>query len=143
MSFPRVIAAAPPRVTETSLPALAVSDTGTVAAAYMGSTDSPGAEGGHAKATWSGYISVTRNALAARPIFYSGRFGDRQDPLAIGECGPRRCHAAYDFIDVQLRDDSAWAAFVDGCDGSQCIEIGREFGEGILAGLHFGPRPRR
>ena len=136
-SFARVIAVAPPLLTEASLPALAVSDTGTVAAAYMGSTDSQGSEGDHGEATWSGYITLTRNALAARPTFYSARFGDRRDPFAIGECGPRRCHAAYDFIDVQLHGDSAWASFVDGCEGFLCIEIGTEFGEGVLAGLHF------
>lgn len=136
-SFPRVIPIAPPRVTEASLPALAVSKNGTIAAAYMGSTDSPGAKGDHAGATWSGYITVTRNALAPRPTFYSARFGDRRDPFAIGECGPRRCQAAYDFIDVQLHRDSAWASFVDGCERSRCIEIGSEFGEGVLAGLRF------
>ena len=136
-SFPRVIPIAPPRVTETSLPALAVSDSGTVAAAYMGSIDSPGPKGDHTRATWSGYITLTRDALTARPTFYSARFGDRRDPFAIGECGPRRCHAAYDFIDVQLQGKSAWASFIDGCKGSRCIEIGEEFGEGVLAGLHF------
>lgn len=143
MTFPRVIPIALPGLTEASLPALAVSDSGTVAAAYMGSTDSPGAKGDHAGSTWSGYITVTRNALALRPTFYSASFGDRRDPFAIGECGPRRCHAAYDFIDVQLHRDSAWASFVDGCQDSRCIEIGREFGEGVVAGLHLEPRSSR
>jgi hypothetical protein len=137
LTFPRIVRIAPPGLKEASLPALAVSDAGTVAAAYMGSTDSPGAEGDHSRTTWNGYITLTHNALVARPTFYSGRFGSRRDPFVIGECGPRRCQAAYDFIDVQLHGESAWASFVDGCEGSRCIDIGSEFGEGVLAGLHF------
>ncbi|MFN2526983.1 MAG: sialidase family protein [Actinomycetota bacterium] len=136
-TFPRVVPIAPPGVKEASLPALAVNDTGIVAAAYMGSTDSPGVDGDHSRTTWSAYITLTRNASAARPIFYSARFGSRRDPFVVGECGPRRCQAAYDFIDVQLQGRSAWASFVDGCDGLRCIDIGSEFGEGVVAGLHL------
>lgn len=85
---------------------------------------------------------MTRDAFKSRPTFYTGRFGSRPDPFAVGECGPRRCHAAYDFIDVQLRGTVAWAAFVDGCDGSVCIELGEEFGEGIVGRLAVDARQR-
>ena len=138
-SFRPRVAIGPPGLDEASLPALAVSPSGTLAAAYMGSTNAPRRGSDYSKTAWSGYVSLTENALVKNPTFVTARFGNRADPFAIGECGPRRCQAAYDFIDVQLdAEGGAWASFADGCEQHTCIDFTSgtvEFGVGVLAAL--------
>ena len=59
---------------------------------------------------------MTANALAKNPVFYSGPANDPRDPLIRGQCGPGRCAAVYDFIDIVIGPDGTpWAALVDGC----------------------------
>lgn len=141
-SWKRPVRIATPTLKEASLPALAVSPSGTVAAAYMGSSNAPTNRRDYSKTTWGGYVSVTRNALSSKPTFATAVFGSRSDPLVIGECGPRRCQAQYDFIDVQIDDaGGVWASFVDGCDRRTCMDFDDgeiRFGEGVLAAV----RPR-
>ncbi|MGH9198105.1 MAG: hypothetical protein ACRD1T_20525, partial [Acidimicrobiia bacterium] len=89
-------------------------------------------------ATWNGYLMVTDNPLAKAPIFYSGTVNDPKDPFVAGRCGPGRCQAVYDFIDVVIGPDgTAWGAFVDGCPGGSCAGGA---GEAVVGRLVGGPR---
>jgi hypothetical protein len=55
---------------------------------------------------------------------------EKGDPIVVGGCGPGRCSALVDFIDVEISPrGEAWGAFVDGVrgDGSGYIRafVGR------------------
>ena len=61
-------------------------------------------------------MTMTANALSRRPIFYTSTVNEKSDPLIRRDCGPGRCRAVFDFIDVVVgRDGTPWGAFVDGC----------------------------
>lgn len=147
-----------PGVKESNLPGIAVGGTGKVALVYMGSENSPGkpfpkqdectaltacpAPEGYDKVTWNGYMTITANALDRRPVFYSATVNDKRDPLIRTNCGPGRCRAVYDFIDIVIaRDGSVWGAFVDGCI-SFCSTAGpTNMGEdGVVGTLVGGPK---
>nr|MDQ3957763.1 glycoside hydrolase [Actinomycetota bacterium] len=133
-SWSKPLAVAPRGVRETNIPALDVAPDGTVAVAYMGSTDAPPDRKDYERATWSAYVTVTDDLLRRRPVFHTAVYGNRADPLVMGECGPGRCLAVYDFIDVQFDSrGTVWAALVDGCRGHACTEIG----EGVVGSLRF------
>ncbi len=121
-----------PGVKESNLPGIDAGAPGKVALVYMGSENSPGppfpeapectaiqscpAPEGYEKVTWNGYMTITTNALAKDPVFYSTTVNDKRDPLIRQNCGPGRCRAAYDFIDIVIAPNGeVWAAFVDGC----------------------------
>lgn len=128
---------APPGVNETNLPSLDVGSVGKVAIAYMGTENSPGMnkkgewpnQGGcsaltscpsgdeYEKTTWNAYMTVTTNALADRPVFYSATVNDKDDPIKRGRCGPGRCDTTiYDFIDITIAPDGqVWSSWVDAC----------------------------
>jgi hypothetical protein len=143
---PIMIAA--PGVKEASLPSVDVGDTGKVALIYMGSTNSPGRPwnaGEYAKVTWNGYMTISSDALAQSPVFYSAPVNNPKDPLIGGECGPFRCQAAFDFLDVVIAPDGTpWATFVDGCFKGACDHSGSflRLGEAIAGRLVGGPRLR-
>jgi hypothetical protein len=109
---------APPRVTETNLPAMDIGGTGKIAIVYMGTENARGPikKRRYANVTWNGYMTMTANALSPRPTFYTSTVNEKSDPLIRRRCGPGRCHAVFDFIDVVVaRDGTPWGAFVDGC----------------------------
>lgn len=144
-SQPMMIGA--PRVNEASLPGIAVGEKGKIALIYMGTTNSPGRpwDGNYDKTTWNGYMTMTSNALAARPIFYSAPVNNPNDPLIKGPCGPFRCQAAFDFLDVVISvDGTPWASFVDGCFDGACDHAGTflRLGEAVVGRLVGGPKLR-
>lgn len=126
-----------PGVVESNLPSLDVGAPGKVAIAYMGSTNSPYKPNGKfeqaectlteslldqcddprwEKATWNGYTTISANVLDREPLFYSGTVNHPSDPLSRRQCGPGRCKAVYDFIDVVISPDgTAWTSWVDAC----------------------------
>ena len=95
--------------------------------------------------TWNGYLTVTANALDVNPTFHSAPVNDPDDPFVRGTCGPIRCKAVYDFIDVVIdKGGRAWAAYVDICI-SACTEKGateNAGNEGVVGTLIGGPRLR-
>lgn len=133
------IMVAPPGLIETSMPgAIDVVAPGRVALAYVGSSDSPGppfpelldcttdAAGcfetsqtqadppGYEGVTWHGYVTVVD--VAPDPRLVSARVTPHDRPLTTGACGPFRCKAMFDFIDVAVSPDrDVWAVFVDDC----------------------------
>ncbi|MFP5352716.1 MAG: sialidase family protein [Actinomycetota bacterium] len=137
----------PPGLKEANLPAMDVGGVGKVAFVYMGSENSPyrpNAEDqrSYSKTTWNGYMGMTANALDEDPLFFTGTVNDKRDPLIRDTCGPGRCRAVYDFIDVVVhRDGTPWAAFVDGCV-SLCSTTGPSNigSEAIVGHLTGGPR---
>lgn len=144
-SKPMMIGA--PGVNEASLPGIAAGDKGRIALIYMGTTGSPGEPwtGNYADTTWDGYMTMSTNALASDPHFYSAPINNPKDPLIKGECGPFRCQAAFDFHDVVISPDGTpWASFVDGCFAGACDHSGRllRLGEGIVGRLTGGARLR-
>ena len=146
-SWSKPVMIAPPGLREANLPAMDLGAEGKLAIVYMGSENSPfrpGQEntGSYAKTTWNGYMTVTTNALDKDPLFFTGTVNDKSDPLVRDTCGPGRCRAVYDFIDVVVGPDgSAWAAFVDGCV-SVCSATGPSNigSEAIVGHLEGGPK---
>jgi hypothetical protein len=143
----------PPGLTEANLPGIAVGAPGKVAMVYMGSENSPGAQkdGGsrdsskYKNVTWNGYMTMTANAFAKDPVFYSGSVNDPKDPFIRGQCGPGRCAAVYDFIDIVIaQDGTPWGAFVDGCISICAAPTGgSDLGsDGVVGRLVGGPSLR-
>lgn len=151
-----------PDLVQTSLPAMAIGADGKLAFAYMGSTNAPPAPFNENRCllqddpyawwaacpywpmpntvTWNGYITVTDNAADAEPTFHSVTVNDPSDPLVRGRCGPTRCAAEFDFIDVVVAPDgTAYAPFVDACvPGKACTYLG----ELVIGRMLGGPALR-
>lgn len=103
-----------PGVVEASLPSIDLGASGLVAVGYMGTQDRP--EPDYSEVAWDGYVTVSRNPRARRPLFYSVAVNRPSDPLLRGACPQTKCGPVYDFIDVVVApDDTVWGAFVDGC----------------------------
>ena len=146
---PKMVAA--PGVKEVTLPTLDVGDPGKVAIAYMGSENSKFAQcepdctrEDYNGVRWNGYITMTTNALADDPLFYSGTVNAKSDPLYIGRCDfSNRCSPILDFIDVEIAPDGTpWGAFVDPCSVT-CAKAGTNDGSVAVVGrLVGGPRLR-
>jgi photosystem II stability/assembly factor-like uncharacterized protein len=157
----------PPGLKEAALPHLDAGGPGGVAVVYYGSTNSPGAPfpesddckpdpaycfgqlfflnppdpKNYADVTWNGYMTVTANALDRRPTFLTAPINDPSDPFVRGTCGPIRCKAVYDFIDVSIdRAGVPWAIYVDACV-NECSEKGptNSGNEGVLGTIRGGP----
>lgn len=126
---------APPGITAAALPALAIGDGDNLAISYMATTNAS------EEATWwNGMLAITLDALAPDPLFLTATVNDPADPLVVGACGPLRCQAQYDFLDVQVGPDGrAWAVMADGCQGpAKCSATG----QGIVATLENAPSLR-
>lgn len=114
---------APPGVKEANLPSIDARGNGKIALVYYGSENSPFVpceencpNFDYLKTRWNGYLTISANALAKKPLFYTGLVNDRADPLVRQRCGPGRCHNVLDFVDVTIgRDGIAYGAFVDTC----------------------------
>lgn len=141
------IAVSPPGLT-THIPAIAAGAEGHVVFAYPATADLP--EGYQTEgdavdnAAWHAYLTVTTNALGAAPILQTTRATSADDPLVRGACGPARCPAMTDFIDVVIGPDGTpFAAFADACTGA-CAEgkEGNNANEAILVTLGAGPALR-
>lgn len=134
----------PPGLKRSSLPAIDIGDDGKIAITYAGS-ETPGKKSD--KWTWNGYITMTANALADEPVFYTGTMNAPSDPLHVGECGDIRCHSLGDFFDVSIGPDGTpWVAFVDACiHPRKCIptfETVGVRGEAVVGRLVGGPKLR-
>jgi hypothetical protein len=134
-TFGEAMSVGAPGVTETWGPQLAVGGTGKLAIAYVGSSDAPGggAPSGSGKlyenARWNGYITMTDDALAKRPVFYSGSINDPVDALIIGSCSAR-CQHQFDFIDIEISPDGTpFTSMVDGY-----ASTGKPYGPGAFDG---------
>ena len=130
----------PPGVRQAWNPAIDIGPSGRIALAYIASTNAPVApatdgpepDASYANATWNGYITVSDDAAAPDPIFYTASVNDPSDPFVRGRCGQIRCGPEFDFIDsVVARDGTPWAVMVDACAGTKCLDSG----EGVLARL--------
>ncbi|HJR44098.1 MAG TPA: sialidase family protein [Actinomycetota bacterium] len=157
---------APPGLKEGNLPGLDVGDPGKIAVVYMGSENSPFKPNGnwespectlvedqlgqcgdprYKNTTWNGYMTISDNALDDDPLFYTATVNDKKDPLVRTTCGPGRCHAVYDFIDIVIGPDgTAWGAFVDACIMA-CADPkadGNAGAEAIVGHLVGGPKLR-
>jgi hypothetical protein len=132
-----------PGLKEANLVAASASRGGRLVFAYLGSTNSPfqrcaddheECDIPYSGTTWNGYVGVSSNSTAARPIFYTARVNRAKEPFVKGRCGPGRCYPVWDFIDVQIDGHAAWAAFVKDESNS------RTSGEGVVATLRFATR---
>jgi hypothetical protein len=148
-SKPKMVGA--PGVKEVTLPTIDAGDPGKIAIAYMGSENSKYAQckpecadSDYAGVTWNGYITMTTNALADDPLFYSGTVNAKSDPLYIGRCDfSNRCRPILDFIDVEIAPDGTpWGAFVDPC-GDICKTGGTNDGSLAVTGRLVGGPPLR
>lgn len=135
---------APPGVKEALLPGMTIGASGKVAVYYHASTNSPwdGTElaGDTDQMTWNGYITMTTNALATKPVFYSATINDPKDPLWIGHCGPDPIRCGWgDFFDVVVSPKGEpWSVTVDLCNMGDCSGAG----EGVIGRLIGGPSLR-
>ncbi|MGH2756500.1 MAG: sialidase family protein [Actinomycetota bacterium] len=134
----------PPGLERSSLPAIDIGDDGKIAITYAGS-DTPGKKEKNWR--WNGYITMTADALAPNPVFYTGTMNAPSDPLQIGECGGTRCHSLGDFFDVTIAPDGTpWVAFVDACfKPDYCVptfEAVGVRGEAVVGRLVGGPELR-
>jgi hypothetical protein len=136
-----------PGLNEANLPSIDVGGVGKVAMAYMGTENSPGQpfEDPYDKTTWNGYMTISANALADNPVFYSTTVNDKDDPIKRGECGPGRCGTAvYDFIDITIAPDGqVWTSWVDACNLTCSKQGPGDAGNmGVIGRLVGGPRLR-
>lgn len=134
----------PPGIRRSSLSAIDIGDDGKIALTYIGSL-TPGKK--ESKWRWNGYITMTADALARRPVFYTGSINAPSDPLQIGECGDVRCHSLGDFFDVTIGPDGTpWAAYVDACfKPGYCVPTFENVGvrgEAVVGRLIGGPKLR-
>ncbi|HWC14770.1 MAG TPA: sialidase family protein [Actinomycetota bacterium] len=142
-SKPMMIAA--PGLTETVHATLDVGKPGAVAVAYYGTDDVNGKIEDRKypvdKVAWDGFLTISENVFADKPLFYSGTVNDPKDPFTRGDCGPRRCQDAVDFIDVVIsRSGIPYGAFADSCTMG-CVG-GKTLTAGVVGSLVFGPRLR-
>ena len=160
----------PPGIKESTLPKIEAGETGKIAIVYYASTNSPGKPFPQAddckpdmagcfgelfflnppdperyeKVTWNGYMTLSANALDAKPRFHTAMINDPDDPLVRGTCGPIRCKSVYDFIDVVIdKAGRAWTSMVDICIEACAAKGPNNLGdEGILGTVVGGPKLR-
>jgi hypothetical protein len=141
-SKPMMIAA--PGLTETVHATIDAGKPGAVSIAYYGTDDVSGKISKRKytpDVAWHGYMTISENVFAPNPIFYSGTVNDPKDPLTRGDCGPRRCQDAVDFIDSVIGPDGIpYAAFADSC--VLPCEGGKANPAGVMAAMVFGPKLR-
>lgn len=137
-----------PGLREANLPTIDALGPGKIAFAYMGSenvkiTERDGEQTrDYSTATWNGYIGMSANATSKKPVFYTGTANDKRDPIYRQKCGPGRCGAVFDFVDIEIAPDGTpWAPFVDACV-TICAQgaPGNDGDEGITGRLVGGPK---
>jgi hypothetical protein len=135
----------PPDLKRSRLPAIDIGDDGKIAITYVGS-ESPGKKA--EEWAWNAYITMTEDALAKDPLFYSGTVNSKKHPLSVGgDCGAVRCHTLGDFFDVVIATDGTpWVSFVDSCfDPDACIDTFENVGvrgEAVVGRFVGGPKLR-
>lgn len=141
-SKPMMFAA--PGLTETVHATVDAGKPGSVAMAYYGTDDVKGKIDKRKyplTVAWDGFMTMSTNVLDKNPIFYSGTVNDPKDPLTRGDCGPRRCQDAVDFIDVVIGPDGIpYASLADSCT-IPCEGAKTQYA-GIVGSLVFGPKLR-
>jgi hypothetical protein len=133
-----------PGLKQARLPALDMGDPGKIAITYIGS-ETPGKDS--EKWKWNGYITITEDATAADPLFYTGTMNSKRNPLHIGECGSVRCHSLGDFFDVTIGPDGTpWVSYVNACyEPDYCVPTFEAVGlrgESVVGRLVGGPKLR-
>ena len=139
----------PPGITATHLPALAAGADGRVVIAYVATDDPDGYEqeqkASEADAVWHAYLTLVDAANTPEPVLTTARVNPADDPVVRGRCGPGRCPALYDFIDVVIdADGRPWAAFSDACVEA-CVADPKERNNallGFVGTLEVGPSLR-
>lgn len=135
-----------PNVEEVTLPTIDVGAPGKVAIAYVGTENSPFGECGedctdadYGKTEWNTYITMTADALAKKPTFFSGSVNDPKDAIFRGRCDfNTRCGPLLDFIDIEISPDGTpYAASVDACV-TACIQNGPIDGSDAIVGRMVG-----
>jgi len=108
-----------------------VVEPGRIGFAYMGTPDvTP-------PWRWFGYIGMSEDVLARKPLFHTAVANPTDRPFKRGSCGPMRCgEAVLDFLDVVLDGSGMpWATFVDACIASCKLDDSQEEHEGVVAYL--------
>lgn len=145
------VVASVPALKETNLPQIDVRGNGKIAIAYYGSENSKFQECGrecdgadYLKTKWNGYITISADALAPNPTFFTGTINTLKDPLVRQGCGPGRCKSVFDFIDVEIGPDGIpYAAFVDDCmKDCTALTPNESDYEGLISKLVGGPSLR-
>jgi hypothetical protein len=140
-SDPMMIGA--PGLREANLPSVDALGNGKIAFSYMGSENVQVKkdERDYTTATWNGYIGMANKALKKRPVIYTGTVNAKNDPIYRQKCGPGRCGAVFDFIDIEIAPDGTpWAPYVDACV-LLCAKggVANDGDEGITGRLVGGP----
>jgi hypothetical protein len=139
----------PPGTSLTQFPTIAATGNGSVALAYVATTDDIDSfDDADETTTWNAYITTVTDATSEDPAFLTTTANDGEDPIARGDCNSaNRCpgeSGGYlgDFIDVVIDDDGRpWAAFVDACT-QDCVDdpsAGRDVGVGFVGTVNTGP----
>lgn len=139
----------PPGMTATHLPAIAAGAPGKVVIAYVATDDPEGYEqdldADEANAIWHAYLTLVDGAGTESPTMTTVRVNPADDPVVRGKCGPGRCPALYDFIDVVIdADGRPWAALSDACV-EECVTDPEEKNNallGFVGTLELGPSLR-
>lgn len=145
VTFGEPILVAPPGVREVNFPELEAGEAGKVAITFPGNT--AGATGGAGR-KWNQYMVVSTNVLDDEPLFVSTTANPLSDPTHKGNCGPGRCGAMWDFIDITLspKDGGFWASISDTCESTSCRGSGPvdnvSSGMGVAIRQLGGPRVR-
>jgi hypothetical protein len=145
-TFGPAMMVAPPGVMEVNFPELEAGDAGKVAITFPGGTQ-PSSAG--ARRPWNQYTIVTTNALDENPLFVSTTANPPTDPVHRGNCGPGRCGAMWDFIEITTSplDGGFWASISDTCETTACRN-GTSGVDNVSSGMGYairqigGPRIR-
>ncbi|HWH08440.1 MAG TPA: sialidase family protein [Candidatus Thermoplasmatota archaeon] len=118
----RSLAASPPGLGTTTMPALVAGDAGRIALVYYGTeATGKGPDEVPDDAVWHVYVTTSQDALAASPTFVTVRATD--DPVQVGPIStnsacdaPQGSRNLLDFIDAQLDAEGRLVfAYADGC----------------------------
>ena len=128
----RPIEIAPPGVDEAALARVASGPRGTLAIAYVGTTNAPGGrpyyaycnvllsdcdDGRYAGVRWNGYLALLERPATPHPVIRTTTVNAPGSPIFVGGCSADgACKAVLDFVDLDFdRSGVPWAAFVDDC----------------------------
>lgn len=116
---PRMVV--PPGVQEVNFPEITAGEPGKIAITFPGTTS---AERTNSKRPWNDYVVITTNALDPDPLFVSTTANPPENPVHRGNCGPGRCNAMWDFIDIVVSplDGWVWATLSDTCEAPNCLK---------------------